>query len=67
MFVHPQYHNKGVAAAIYLSAVKAAKAKGYTHGEGSSVHEFNVKMNRDALSTGAKLYKIYRVYRKGLA
>lgn len=67
MFVHPEYQNKGVAAAIYLSAVQAAKAKGYTHGEGSSVHEFNVKMNRDALSIGAKLYKVYRVYRKELA
>ena len=67
MFVHPDYQNKGVAAAIYLSAVEAARAKGYTHGEGSSIHEFNVKMNRDALSIGAKLYKIYRVYKKELA
>ncbi|MGQ9779938.1 MAG: GNAT family N-acetyltransferase [Bacillota bacterium] len=67
MFVHPDYHNKGVSAALYLSAFDAAKAKGYTHGEGSSIHEFNVKMNRDAQSLGAKLYKIYRVYRKELA
>ena len=67
MFVHPDYHKKGVAAAIYLSVAEAAKAKGYTHGEGSSIHEFNTKMNRDALSVGAKLYKIYRIYRKELA
>lgn len=66
MFVHPDFQNKGVAAAIYLSAVDAARAKGYTHGEGSSIHEFNVKMNRDAQSVGARLYKIYRVYRKDL-
>ena len=66
MFVHPEYQKKGVAAALYLSAFEAAKAKGYTHGEGSTIHEFNVKMNRDALSVGAKLYKIYRIYRKDL-
>lgn len=67
MFVSSDFHNKGAAAAIYLGAFDAAKAKGYTHGEGSSIHEFNVKMNRDAQSVGAKLYKIYRVYRKELA
>ncbi|MGE5528285.1 MAG: GNAT family N-acetyltransferase [Patescibacteria group bacterium] len=67
MFVHPDFWNKGVAAALYLSAIEAAKAKGYTQGEGSTIHEFNNKMNRDAQSVGARLYKIYRVYRKELA
>jgi len=67
LFIHPEFQNKGVTAALYLSAFNAAMAKGYTHGEGSSVHEFNVKMNRDLRNIGATLYKIYRVYKKELA
>lgn len=66
LFVDPDYHKKGVSAAMYLKAFKAALGKGYTYGEGGTVHEFNNKMVQDALGAGGELYKIYRIYEKAL-
>lgn len=63
LFVVPDYHNKGVSAALYLRTFEAAKRLGYTYGEGSTIHEFNTRMNRDAVGAGGELYKIYRIYR----
>ncbi|MBE3575550.1 MAG: GNAT family N-acetyltransferase [Firmicutes bacterium] len=66
MFVVPEYQRKGVSAAIYLHALEAAKRRGYTYGEGSTIHEFNAAMRRDAEGAGGKIYKIYRIYELGL-
>lgn len=66
LFVTPEYHKKGVSAAIYLRTFQAAQRLGYTYGEGSTIHEFNRAMNRDALGAGGRLYKKYRIYRKVL-
>ncbi|HOQ23314.1 MAG TPA: N-acetyltransferase [Bacillota bacterium] len=66
LFVDPDYHKKGVSAALYLKAFKAALAKGYTYGEGGTIHEFNQKMVQDAIGAGGELYKIYRIYERAL-
>lgn len=64
LMVDPDYQKKGVSAAMYLQLFKNALDKGYTYGEGSTIHEFNTKMVNDALRAGGDLYKIYRIYRK---
>lgn len=62
----PEYHSKGVSSSIYLEAVINAKKMGYEWADGSSIHDFNVKMNQDAIGAGGKLYKVFRVYLKDL-
>lgn len=64
LFVDPDYQKKGVSAAMYLHAFNNAIKKGYLYGEGGTIHEFNIKMRRDAERAGGELYKIYRIYRK---
>lgn len=64
IFVTPKYRKKGVAACLYYHTMVNALRRGYTHGEGSTIHEFNTQMNLDAQKAGGDLYKIYRVYRK---
>jgi GNAT superfamily N-acetyltransferase len=66
LFVDPDYQKKGVSGAMYLKVFKAALAKGYTYGEGGTIHEFNNKMVQDAQGAGGELYKIYRIYEKAL-
>lgn len=66
LFVVPSYHKKGVSAAMYLKVFDAVARKGYTHGEGSTIHEFNLRMRRDAEGAGGKHYKTYRIYRLGI-
>lgn len=66
LFVDPDYQKKGVSAAMYLTAFRNALAKGYTYGEGGTIHEFNQKMVQDAIGAGGQLYKIYRIYEKSL-
>lgn len=63
LMVDPDYHKKGVSAAMYLQLFKAGLKKGYKYGEGSTIHEFNTKMVNDAMRAGGDLYKIYRIYR----
>lgn len=64
LMVDKDWHKKGVSAAIYHAVFRAAQSKGYTWGEGGTVHEFNRKMVQDAIGVGGKLYKVYRIYRK---
>ena len=64
--VDPDYHKKGVSAAMYLYMFESALKKGYRYGEGSTIHEFNTKMVNDAIRAGGVLYKIYRIYKKDL-
>lgn len=66
LFVVPEFRKKGVAGAIYLKVLEAAKRKGYTFGEGSTIWEYNTIMQRDAESVGGKIYKTYRIYKKDL-
>jgi hypothetical protein len=66
MFVVPAFHKKGVAHAIYYHIFKRGVEKGYTHGEGSTIGELNIKMRTDIESIGGQRYKTYRIYRKEL-
>lgn len=66
LFVVPEYRKKGVAGAIYLKGIEAAKKKGYVAGEGSTIWEYNTIMRRDAESVGGKIYKTYRIYKKDI-
>ncbi|MCR4426487.1 MAG: N-acetyltransferase [Firmicutes bacterium] len=66
LMVVPEFHKKGVSAAMYLHLFRRAKERGYTLGEGSTVHEFNIPMRRDAEGVGGVQYKTYRIYQKEL-
>jgi GNAT superfamily N-acetyltransferase len=66
LMVDKEWHKKGVSAAIYHANYRAALRRGWTWGEGGTVHEFNRKMVQDAEGAGGELYKIYRIYRKEL-
>ena len=63
LMVDPDYRNKGVSAAMYLYAFRAGLKKGYTYGDGSTIHEFNIRMRREAERAGGELYRIFRIYR----
>lgn len=62
IMVVPSFHRKGVSAALYLRSMETARRLGFTTGDGSSIHEFNVRMNRDAQGSGGTLYRTWRVY-----
>ncbi len=62
LFVTPQGRRRGVSAALYYYTMLNARRLGFTHGEGSTIHEFNTRMNIDAQKAGGKLYKTYRIY-----
>jgi len=66
LFVTPKGRRRGVSAALYYHTMNNAYKKGFTHGEGSTIHEFNRRMNLDAQKAGGELYKIYRIYQKSL-
>jgi GNAT superfamily N-acetyltransferase len=66
LFVTPQGRRRGVSAALYYYTMLNAMKLGYTHGEGSTIHEFNARMNIDAQKAGGKLYKTYRIYQLDL-
>lgn len=66
LFVVPSFRRKGVSHALYHHLFERAVAKGYTHGEGSTIGESNLEMRRDIESIGGKRYKTYRIYRKAL-
>ncbi len=66
LFVTPQGRRRGVSAALYYYTMLNARRLGFTHGEGSTIHEFNTRMNIDAQKAGGKLYKTYRIYQLDL-
>ncbi len=66
LFVTPKGRRRGVSAALYYYTMLNARRLGFTHGEGSTIHEFNTRMNLDAQKAGGKLYKTYRIYHKEL-
>ncbi|MDY6827000.1 MAG: GNAT family N-acetyltransferase [Bacillota bacterium] len=63
LFVTPKGRRRGVSAALYHYTMQNARRLGYQFGEGSTIHEFNQRMNIDAQKAGGRLYKKYRVYR----
>ncbi|MBM4235674.1 MAG: N-acetyltransferase [Firmicutes bacterium] len=66
LFVTPQGRRRGVSAALYYYTMQNARRLGFTHGEGSTIHEFNTRMNIDAQKAGGRLYKTYRIYQLDL-
>lgn len=66
LFVTPRWRKQGVSAALYYYTMLNACRLGYTYGEGSTIHEFNTRMNIDAQKAGGELYKVYRIYRMDL-
>lgn len=62
LMVIPEFHRKGVSATLYKYSYDALKAMGYRGGDGSSIHEFNVRIYNDALGSGGKVYRRFRVY-----
>lgn len=62
LMVVPEYHRKGVSAALYRYSIEAAQKLGYVAGDASSIHEFNLKIYNDALGSGGKPYRRFRVY-----
>jgi len=67
LFTVPEYRKKGVSAAMYLEGINMAHKQGYRYGDFSTIHDFNVQMNQDAVGAGGKLYKVFRIYKKDLA
>ncbi len=66
MFIVPDFHKKGVSAAIYLKTFQEAKKLGYIYGEGSQIGKWNKAMRRDAEGVGGIHYKTYRFYKRNL-
>lgn len=66
LFVTAKGRRRGVSAALYYHTMINAYKMGYTHGEGSTIHEFNRRMNLDARKAGGELYKTYRIYQMQL-
>jgi GNAT superfamily N-acetyltransferase len=64
IFVIPAFRHKGVSHALYHHLCQRAVAKGYTHAEGSTIGEPNVRMRRDIERVGGQRYKTYRIYKK---
>ncbi len=62
LMVVESYHRKGVSAALYKYTFDAARRLGFTGGDASSIHEFNVRIYNDALGAGGKVYRRFRVY-----
>jgi GNAT superfamily N-acetyltransferase len=66
MFVVPAFRQKGVAHGIYYRIFERGRAKGYTHGEASTIGETNQQMRADIERMGGERYKTYRVYGRNL-
>jgi GNAT superfamily N-acetyltransferase len=64
MFVVPEFRQRGVAHAIYYRVFSRGTAKGYLHGEASTIGETNRHMRADLEKMGATRSRTYRVYRK---
>ena len=62
LMVVEAYHRKGVSAALYKYLFDTAKRMGYTGGDASSIHEFNIRIYNDALGAGGKVYRRFRVF-----
>ncbi len=66
MFVVPEYRQKGVAHAIYYRVFSRGTAKGYLHGEASTIGETNRQMRADIEKMGGVRDKTFRVYARNI-
>jgi GNAT superfamily N-acetyltransferase len=67
MGVLEQYRRRGITEAIIVNTIEnVRKFGGYKHCELSWTLEDNVSVNRALESSGAKVYKTYRIYNKSL-
>lgn len=64
LFVVPDYHHKGVSAAIYYKVFKNAVKLGYEKLEGSTIWDYNQPMINDIEKFGASKNIVYRIYKK---
>ena len=64
LFVVPDYHQKGVSAAIYYKVFKNAVKLGYEKLEGSTIWDYNQPMMNDIEKFGARKNIVYRVFKK---
>ena len=66
LFVIPEYRDKGVTSAMYFKSFKNAAKKGYRYLEGSTIWDYNKKMQNDIEKFGATIDITYRIYRKSI-
>jgi hypothetical protein len=65
-FVVPDYQRKAVNNAIFYKMCQAAVAKGYLHGDGSTIGETNLQSRSSVERLGGEHYRTYRIYKKKL-
>jgi GNAT superfamily N-acetyltransferase len=66
VLVLPEYWDTGVAVLLFDELAQRAKARGYQWADLSLTSEHNPRTPILAKRMGAKVYKRYRVYRKGI-
>lgn len=66
LFVIPEYRDKGVTSAMYFKSFKNTAKKGYRYLEGSTIWDYNKKMQNDIEKFGATIDITYRIYRKSI-
>jgi GNAT superfamily N-acetyltransferase len=66
MGVVKEFRNKGIEGLLYREIIREGPKRGYNDAEFSWILEDNTMMCRAAEMLGGRLYKKYRVYRKGL-
>jgi len=64
--VLPEYRGRGLEALLMLETVRRCWEKGYQRMDFSLTGEENVMMNRILKRMGARIYRHYRIYQKGL-
>lgn len=64
--VRKAYQKRGIDAVFYVETMKRGQARGCPRGELSWILEDNTMMRRGAEEMGAKVYKTYRMYDRGL-
>lgn len=67
MGILPEFRKKGIDAVLYHRAYDAGVNVGYRWGEFSWVLEDNELMTKAAEAMGAKAYKTWRIYDKGIS
>lgn len=66
MGVVKEYQKRGIDAVFYRDTIRMGNKKNYTGAEISWVLEDNHAMLQTAQNLGAKIYKTYRIYEKGV-
>jgi GNAT superfamily N-acetyltransferase len=64
--IKPGYRRRGIDALLYMETLKIARKLGYSGGELGWTSEDNDLINRAIESMGARRYKTYRLYERGV-